>query len=300
MNPNRAALGLASKCLRPYLGRIERTVWDYDWDVCVVLDACRWDLWTEVAPPLGWPRGEMHWSVASSSSEWHTRTFDPSVVPDGELAVVTTNPFAGRPPSEHGSLEHTPLHGNPAVDRTDYVYEDSWGCVEGGSYLDTVHPGEATDRAWRVWDSADPDRMLVHYMQPHQPMRQMPDPEGAERTSDYQLDAPHIWDRLRDGEVSREDAWAAYADNLEWALAHVERLVRAVDGTVLLTSDHGNSLGEYGVWAHPPGVHTPELCRVMWAVAEGRGADELEDAEYESHDGAGETAEERLAALGYA
>ncbi|QSW97951.1 hypothetical protein [Haloterrigena alkaliphila] len=77
------------------------------------------------------------------------------------------------------------------------------------------------------------------------------------------------WLRVRDGDLPFEAVWAAYRDNLEWVLDDVARLLENCDGRVAMTSDHGNALGEYGVWSHPPGTPVPALRRVPWVVREG-------------------------------
>jgi len=78
------------------------------------------------------------------------------------------------------------------------------------------------------------------------------------------------WMRLRDGDFSFDAVWTAYRDNLEWALDDVARLLANCDGRIAMTSDHGNGLGEFGVWSHPPGTPVPALRRVPWVVREGQ------------------------------
>jgi len=80
----------------------------------------------------------------------------------------------------------------------------------------------------------------------------------AEAESDDETDSMNDpWMRLRDGDFSFDAVWTAYRDNLEWALDDVARLLANCDGRIAMTSDHGNGLGEFGVWSHPPGRRSP-------------------------------------------
>lgn len=169
---------------------------------------------------------------------------------------------------------------------------------------------DAAIAIWRNRAELDIDRVLVHYMQPHAPFRSQPgwffgsadiehwgqftdgedddeidlaDLEPAERealealaeaeaeSDDDETDSMNDpWMRLRDGDFSFEAVWDAYRDNLEWVLDDLARLLSNCDGRVAMTSDHGNGLGEYGVWSHPPGTPVPALRRVPWAVRDGQ------------------------------
>ncbi len=100
-----------------------------------------------------------------------------------------------------------------------------------------------------------------------------------ERLSEAETDGiKDPWTRLRDGELLREEFWAAYRDNLRWALDDVGRLLSGTTAQVALTSDHGNAAGEWGVWSHPPGVPVPALRKVPWVSRRGTGEHDPEPA----------------------
>lgn len=309
-----AGLRAASEVRRLLYGP-GRRIWTDEWDICIVLDATRWDQWRFVTKSIPWvPPGGSGWSVGSSSPEWYARTFDPAVVPDERVGIVTANPFAAKPADRMDILRHTPLHENPAVDYVDYVFEESWGCEVEGGYLDVTHPATVTDRAWRAWRDWDVDQLVVHYMQPHLPFRSHPEwfgrrgdldrfgePGVANDPGPYQGDNKEIWKRVRDGERPLNEVWSAYCDNLDWALEHVRRLQVAVDGRLLVTSDHGNGLGEWGIWSHPPGMQIAALRRVPWVPVRGGAVGELESVCYVDHTASDRSigVDEQLTALGY-
>lgn len=289
-----------------------RFIWAEDWDICVVVDACRWDLWLDVVDGTDWPPDVAStppyysaWSVGSASPEWYGRTFAPEQLPvDESIGVVTANPFAGKP----GDV--TPLDEREELDLVDYVFADAWGCEVDGTYLDVTHPAVVTNRAYRAWRRHELDRLVVHYMQPHIPFRSRPEWFGVRENlrtfgeavrdgeDPYRDGSVPVWRRVAEGVINVDAVWSAYADNLRWVLEDVDRLRTAVDGSLLVTSDHGNAMGERGLWSHPPGMHIEALRRVPWIRLRGRGA------EWQERDVASSTApsidvDDQLAALGY-
>lgn len=277
------------------LGRVANfgtVVWEHDWEVLVVLDACRYDLMTEVAP--SWdclPPMRSTYSAASASYEWlqrHTR-------------------------EEYGDeMAGTMLIAANAWTRDDCVHADDWAALDElwtHSWSDeegTVLPRPVTDSAihhWRRRDDYDAERMIVWYLQPHSPFVEADWSEGFE-SDEIGVDAggsKNVWNRYRDGTVSREEIWRAYRDNLEYVLEDVALLIDNLDAEVTITADHANCLGEWGIYGHPPWVPAPVLKRVPWM--ELSATDEhTYDPAYDRPDRqtiSDEQVDERLDALGY-
>ncbi|WP_096396142.1 hypothetical protein [Halorubrum trapanicum] len=264
---------------------------DREWDVLVVLDACRADLLRSVAPDFEF-LGEVETvrSVGSSSSEWLENTFV-NHSETARTAMVTGNTWTDR------------YLDADAFAALDEVWKYAWD--EGAG---TVPAAAVTDRAIALARERDPDRLVVHYMQPHHPF--VPDPldgdDGLARTGSHS-NAGNPWVLLRRGEVSVERVWAAYEANLRHVLGEVESLAANVDGRIAVTADHGNCFGEWGLYGHPMHAPVPALLAVPWATVDG--ADEggreptLTPPEplpvSRVHGGEGETDRDRLRALGY-
>lgn len=243
-----------------------------DWDTLVVLDACRTDLFEERAQLDRYDEYRTVTSRGSATQEWTLQNWAGGAY--GDTVYVTANPFVSR---EVGDSFHE-------------LYEPWLTHFDEASR--TVRP-EATTEVAIAGHEAHPDkRLVVHYMQPHHPFLSAPDlqfrgwdiPDFDDWTEHKdetglareQRDGhPHTpWEALYLGTVSREDVWRAYAENLDLALDAVEDLLAAVDGRTVVTSDHGNMLGErtwpvpMRVYGHPTGVRNPELVDVPWAVVE--------------------------------
>ncbi len=105
--------------------------------------------------------------------------------------------------------------------------------------------------------------LIVHFMQPHAPF------VAADLESDGMgSDGDYLWDKARRGEYKREELWDAYKQNLEYVMEQVEELVEELAGKTVITSDHGNYVGERNLYAHPPGGNSDYVRKVPWDVRE--------------------------------
>ncbi|REA03479.1 hypothetical protein DEQ92_10295 [Haloferax sp. Atlit-6N] len=228
-----------------------------DWDILVLLDACRFDLMTEVADETDWiPDVDTHVSPASMSAEFVERMTRPRYRDEmSRTALVTANPFSRDIDSEEWFTVNE-------------VWRHSWDDDHG-----TILPRSVTDAAIRQSRAGDQDRIIVWFMQPHVPFVDCdwsdgyPDQNDIGKTS-VETGVKSPWMQLRDGERSFDEFWSAYRRNLELVLDDVRLLVENVDGTVVVSSDHANAVGEFGVYGHPRNSWVPSLKRVPWVELE--------------------------------
>lgn len=87
--------------------------------------------------------------------------------------------------------------------------------------------------------------------------------------NDVQLEGRNPWHDLADGKVSLEDFMTAYTDNLTLVLKEVENLIPFLEGKIVISSDHGNCIGEYGLHQHPGGFRIKPLIEVPWLEVKG-------------------------------
>jgi hypothetical protein len=259
-----------------------RRVFDHEWDVLVVLDACRADMYQRVVNR----DADIGWSCASSSLEWMNKNFDEAYSADlADTAYVTGNPFT----DEEGVRSRRDQFG-----LLDEVWRYGWDQETG-----TIPPDPITDRTITVCREHDYNRVIAHYMQPHFPFI------GADRTwghidlNDFGGPADNPWDRCMLGETDIDEVWRAYDRNLEFVWSAVETLTENVDGTVVVTADHGNALGEWGVWGHRNYLVTPSLRRVPWDSYECQDERTYDPPEYTRDDGLDGDVDDRLRNLGY-
>lgn len=278
-------------------------VFERDWDVLLVLDACRLDAMRAVAPEYDRiDTVDSLWSVGSASHEWICKTYTTEyreII--RETALVSTNPFVPQvfdegvyPPETYTVPVAWPDW--KVVDQTDFAHLRQLHEHDQSDHFTPPPPEFVTDHAIDVGRTHDPERMVVHYFQPHTPYIAGAVSE-ARPTTDTEDDP---WRAIRDGRLSSDAAWDLYLDNLRLVLDSVERLCRNIDAeTVAITADHGDLFGEWGAYGHPEGFLEPNLRRVPWV--ETTATDErtsVPDVEYDEG-GIDVNVENRLEELGY-
>ena len=269
-------------------------VYDRTWDTLVILDGCRADVLRGVAPEYDFlDNPGTHRSPGSTSYEWMERTFTDEHWDEMAKTVhVSANPFT------HQYLDAERF----AV--LDEVWRDGWDEEVG------IVPARAvTDQAIRAGREhlESDDRLLVHYMQPHFPS--VPRPLGGSATLDEWRDGREMpWQELRRGTHTEREVWRAYVENLRYVLREVALLLENLDAErVVITADHGNAKGEFGIYGHP-NVPLKVLREVPWfttsAIDHGTHEPDVESmtdsAEPDETTEASSAVAERLAALGYA
>lgn len=251
------------------VSRENENILDRDWDHLVLLDGCRFDLFEEVNQIEGELTNII--SVGSGTSEWLKNTFENRTCYD--IVYVTANPM-------YRSIDfESPFHA--IVD----VWDNRWD-----HNLNTVSPldmREATIEAEKKYPNK---RILTHWLQPHYPFIA----DSANKIGNHagihdinpNVSNPQqeqvIWEKLRNGTVGQNSVWTAYRENLELALREVDILVDQLDGRIVITSDHGNMLGERAwpipvrLYGHPLEIYTEELVKVPWFVIENRSRRNIE------------------------
>jgi len=158
-------------------------------------------------------------------------------------------------------------------------------------------------------------RLIVHFMQPHYPFihGDSADSDGLDllrskaRGDDSENETDRdVWSRLAKGDFTHEEVWEGYHANLELVLQEVTTLISELDGFSVITSDHGNALGErawpvpISVYGHPNGVDIDALREVPWYECEyetrrdiTKDQQSIENSEVKSD------IDDRLEALGY-
>ncbi|WP_458186849.1 hypothetical protein [Haladaptatus sp. NG-WS-4] len=259
-----------------------QSIYSHPWDALVVLDGCRVDALREVAREFSFIDHVWRFeSAGTRSDEWMHANFDARDCTD--TVHVTANP------NSEAHLDPENFH------LLDEVWRDGWNDERG-----TVPARAVTDRAIAAAREYDPEKLLVHYMQPHFPSVPDPLPGGAMSRDEFGQRVG-VWERLRRGDLTRERVWRAYRKNLRYVLADVSLLLDNLDADrVVLTADHGNGFGEWYVYGHPDRVPIRVLREVPWVVtsASDSGAHDPADWTHETNRPV-ESVSDRLSALGY-
>lgn len=264
-------------------------VMDEDWDNLIVLDACREDLFRGTVDLSQFDSYRTVTSLGSATPEWVRNNFADQ--PFGDTVYVTSNPFVTRYASDsfHEIVE---------------VWRESFD-----DETHTVPPKAISEKSREIIETHPDKRVVLHYMQPHHPFRNLsykgwhPDEMIVDRAQE-EVHTP--WDALQAGLTDKNTVLGAYRDNLEYVMESVSEVVDDLPGRTVVTSDHGNMLGEWGlpfpirIYGHPPRLRFPELVNVPWAVVENGPRKEIvDDGVTELSSEEGDLVEQRLEELGY-
>lgn len=283
---------------------IGTNIFEKDWDALIVLDACRADALAEVSDEYDFiTEVDVITSVGSMTPEWMSNTFRTDYLADiRQTAYVVKNGFMEIVLDERG---HTGFDAIPFGPSTfDVVSSDDFGRLEalwkvhfdgssrwmvGEGDASRLHPRYITDRAIDVGRNSDTEKLIVHYIYPHEPY-----PLANKR-----LRRP--FDALSKGEASRDDVWEAYLDNLRFVLDDVAILLENLDAKkVVITADHGEAFGEYGFYQHLIGCPVPCVRRVPWVETSASDTGEyITEAPEPMSVSESKSVEERLEELGY-
>ena len=175
-----------------------KTAFESDWDLLIVLDACRADALEEIAnefeflgPGKGWT-----YSVASCSSTWMRRTFTQDYADEmGKTIYITANPF---------SEELVPTASFQHV-------EEVWKSAYDPN-IGTIPPRNVTDHAIEAARKYNPDKVIVHYMQPHFPSIPSPLGFGIRMCADDPNEQEWVWHGGKPLEYTRQELWKARSE----------------------------------------------------------------------------------------
>lgn len=231
---------------------------DERWDVAIILDACRFDAFEKLYGEfLKGGRLEKRPGF-SETVAWLKNTFTADRYPD--IVYVSACPYIN-------SMGVKKEFFN-AKEKFAKVYDVwNWGWDKK---LKTVLPQEVTAAAIQARVDYPHKRLIVHYMQPHLPYRKAPPPQTKSgrlrhfigRHEMLRLLAikllkmvgkypPKNWTiEYYKNNFTVEQLKELYEDNLRWVLNEVKKLLRHLNGQIVITADHGEAFGERGEFFH--------------------------------------------------
>ncbi|MDR9445458.1 MAG: hypothetical protein RI544_04785 [Haloquadratum sp.] len=186
------------------------SVMNKDWDNLIILDACRYDVFQEYSDfnqhELQKVVSKGSWSLEFINSNFAKSTFHDTV-------YVTANGFCEE--IEDGTFfKLVKLYAENKGRRPEVVTESAIENVR-------KHPDK---------------RLIVHYMQPHVPHLGSIAANIDER----------IFRAAASGQISDQLLTESYIENFLIVQEHVNKLLRNLEGKTIITSDHGENLGEFG------------------------------------------------------
>ena len=260
-------------------------VMEEDWDLLIVLDACRYDYFSEMYRDFFIGKLEKRVSPGCSTVEWLKRSFT-SFYED--IIYISGNPYVNSKVKIAGF--DAKKHFYKVIDVWDFGWD--WG-------IGTVPPAEINRATLRYYLKYPGKRFIIHYMQPHAPYLSTrfrlvgyhkSDPKDGSvlsgvasyRKVDRRIESiinvigtllsklgmvESAWE-LRDKiglppispmdvvrrKYGKNGLIEAYKENLRIVLNYVAKLCEKFPRKkIIITSDHGELLGEEGAYEHPNG-----------------------------------------------
>lgn len=239
-----------------------------EWDVAVVLDACRYDYFKDIHREY-LPEGKLTKEQSASYTQEYLRRAFPK--PKYDLTCI-----GGHPALNSAGIPWGGFYASKKFTKVVDAWALGWDEERG-----TTNPREVTNLAWAHTGRGQDKKVLIHYMQPHFPylnapfkappykkhgwvgkqMRKAPNfiREGYWRAR-YLLNLPDPPTRYYLENYTPDEIRKHYAENVHWVLKEVGRLFTQIkDKRVVVTADHAELLGENGEWFHPMWVRHPIL-----------------------------------------
>lgn len=251
---------------------------DTDWDLLIILDACRYDTLADIAEGAVVKRAV---SPVSSTPEFLSAVAETELFDD--TVYVSANPQTDERRPSNSLVRHIPLYNegwddNLATVPAERVYEDATAAVRNG------------------------ERTVAHTIQPHYPHVYRYDGEirpvvGGLHPAEFDWTdkRPKLQALLANGQFDLEDAHTSYVSAVRhaWEEAHQTATTLSDEGyRVVVTADHGELFGEWGFVEHPVGVQLKRVIEVPWIEYSPRV--ERTDGSNVEHD-----VQSRLQSLGY-
>jgi hypothetical protein len=235
------------------------------WDNLFILDACRYDYFKKQYNIIG----ELQPAISGGSVSWEFMQHNFLNQQFHDTIYITANPHVYRLP-------------NDIFFKIEDLF-DKWN-----DKLGTVHPEDVADRVIEIHNKYPNKRLIIHYMQPHTPwlgetadnIRSRLDMKGINKdpwwkqTKDKKkttVSGMDWFDGVRKGHISEKEMKEGYTQTLDIVLSSANDLIQQLDGKSVITSDHGEMLGEklfplarslYGHYYFD--LCTTELRKVPW------------------------------------
>jgi len=216
------------------------------WNYLIILDACRYDYFIKY-----WKYNKVYKvnSPASSTKQWLKIVF-----PDYyDCLLFSCNPFIGNKRFknwDYNSFEH--------FRNVICLWDKLWN-----KKFSTVLP----DDVYNYCITKAVPKSIIWFLQPHSPYIDL----GIEKTPDDFRNwnkELNVIDWSEDKNMDKypiEKIKGLYENNLKYVIPYVLKLTEILEKPIIITSDHGELLGEYGLIGHP-NIKKKELRNVPMVI----------------------------------
>jgi len=209
-----------------------------NWDNLLLLDACRYDIMNEEFGDKFTVNKII--SLGSNTPEWIRKTFTDNHYDD----IIYVN-------------------GNPLVNR--WIADDKFFHVENvwqyawDEKFRTILPHKISEAAIMMKRQFPKKRIIVHYIQPHMPHI------GKNRIrfgkQNDMFDPKPFYEAVKNKKAAKI-LEKSYRENLRIVFDEAIKLSKTLPKKTIISADHGEMLGERGIYFHPEGMKFKQLVEV--------------------------------------
>lgn len=225
-------------------------IYNEDDFILILLDACRFDVFKEIADDYLSGDLKCVWSAG-----YNTKEYVKMYKCGYDLTYISANPTISNWYAENKESHN--FRPERHISDIINVWQFAWDKEAG-----TTRPENVTDVSIGYLHDKNKPRVVIHYMQPHAPYISDDIIGWAEDenindisdtfSSDITRPAARVQNLIETGVLSDEKLKELYKANLEYALVEVCRLINVidVDSKIIISSDHGENLGELKHYQH--------------------------------------------------
>lgn len=228
-------------------------IFNQDWDNLIILDACRYDFFEQTSTLPGQLTAK--YSKGCATYHFVRENFRDKQLYD--TVYVGANTWYLKLKDEINSDIHDFIDLQDPTKDVEFASEE----------LQIVEPSTVTRFAKETNRRYPNKRLIVHYLQPHHPFI------GPIYNDVYEHTSSSLHEVVANTpDADRAILREAYRENLEVVLTEVENLLDSLTGRTVVTSDHGEMLGErhrfvpmrdYG---HHKYIFNDETTKIPWLV----------------------------------
>lgn len=276
----------------------EKMIKDTDWDILIIVDACRYDYFKMTYPEYLDGNLEKVISPASHTTEWRRKIFSRRA-DFKDVVYISANPYINSKIDVAGFNARDKFH--EIVDLWNFGWDDDLG---------TVPPNRISNELERKLKETNSRRIIAHYMQPHAPYLGInigkfggSVPSQKKWSPDWAIGRFLSWierkvflpltflkfiylfrlfiglgvgaERETFARRGRRGLRKGYERNLRLVLASISKLASQdifKNKKTIITADHGELLGDNlsrsclnkNRFSHPPNSKNPKLIEVPW------------------------------------
>jgi hypothetical protein len=260
-------------------------IFSEDWDNLLILDACRYDYFHELADLPG--TTSYRYSLAPATYQFIRAEFTGNKAHD--TVYVSSNGWFLQLKDEIGAEVYKFID----------LLSDGDSVEQSGEEMKVPSPKAVTDHALCAFRDYPNKRLIVHYLQPHHPFI---GPRGKQYSD---LDSSSLIKVVDASNKDDDKLRYAYKENLELVLEEVATLLEQLKGKTVVTADHGEMLGDrHDYWpskdyGHHPGIFNDATVKVPWHVYENGNRREVISEDPGPSDPTDADLDEHLRNLGY-